>query len=69
MLYGIKGWQSYDFDLYKLVYIFTNSNPRIQANIGYLLFQTRTCPSNQGYVASENLCYSLSAAFYYQLTP
>lgn len=41
----------------------------MQANIGYILFLTASCPANQLYVSTENLCYSLSSAFYYQATP
>lgn len=69
MMYGIKGWQGLKFDLPSLTYIFRNSDPGIQANIGYLLLLTKACPSNQGYVIAEDLCYAWSAAFYYQLTP
>lgn len=69
MIYGIKGWQGLGFKLPDLTNIFRNSKPPIQANIGYLLLQTKTCPSNQGYVIQKDLCYGLSAAFYYQLTP
>lgn len=69
MFYGIKGWEGFSFDLPALTYIFNNSNPRVQVNIGYILFQTKSCPANQGYVMLQSLCFGWSAAFYYQLTP
>ena len=50
MLYGVKGWLGDGFDLPALTYIFNNSDPRVEVNIGFVLFQTKTCPSNQLYV-------------------
>ena len=50
MLYGIKGWVGPSFDLPSLTYIFNNSDPRVDVNIGYALFQAIGCPSNQLYV-------------------
>jgi len=50
MLYGVKGWLGTSFNIPALTYIFNNSNPRVELNIGYILFQTKVCPSNQLYV-------------------
>ena len=69
MLYGVKGWTGLSFSLTNFPYIFNNTNPRVTLTIGYLLFQTKSCPTNQLYEHTQNLCYSRSAAFYYQLTP
>jgi hypothetical protein len=69
MFFGVSGFGGWKISLSSLVYIFNNTTPRMQANIGYILFITSSCPSNQLYVSTENLCYSLSSAFYYQATP
>ncbi len=52
MFYGVSGFGSYDVSLTSLTYIFNNTIPRIQANIGYILFITKSCPTNQLYVSS-----------------
>jgi hypothetical protein len=46
MLYGIKGWNGLNFSLTSFTYLFNNTNPRVQVNIGYILFQTSTCPTS-----------------------
>ncbi len=52
MLYGIKGFTGVKISLTSLVYLFNNTIPRIQANIGYLLFVTLSCPTSQLYVSA-----------------
>jgi hypothetical protein len=69
LFYGIKGFTAWNITLTKMPYIFINVVPRMQANIGYTLFLTKSCSVNQSYVSDEDLCYGLSAAFYYQTSP
>jgi hypothetical protein len=69
MLYGVKGWLGLSFNLQALPYIFNNSSPGVEVEIGYVLFQTKMCPTDLLYVSREDMCYALSTAFYYQATP
>ena len=52
MLYGIKGWTGDNFDLPQLGNLFENLEPKVDVRIGYILFQTSSCPADQLYVAS-----------------
>jgi hypothetical protein len=52
MFFGVSGFGGWNISLTSLVYIFNNTSPRIQANVGYILFLTSSCPANQLYVSS-----------------
>lgn len=52
VFFGVTGFSGYDITLTNLTYIFNNTTPRMTANIGYILFLTSSCPSNQLYVTS-----------------
>jgi hypothetical protein len=52
VFFGVSGFSGYDISLTNLTYIFNNTTPRMSANIGYILFLTSSCPSNQLYVTT-----------------
>lgn len=69
MFTGIKKFTNWNFSIDEFNYIFNNTKPRQEINIGFTLFKAKACPTNQLYASDTDLCYGLSSAFYYPISP